>query len=107
VRVVIAIGLVTFGVLGAAFWLVYGPLVVAFVVGSVVLPVGGFLALLAWESHREARVQALLKAEGQLVKAWVVFANEALYGENFVTSACPAQVVFTTDPGLPPKNRST
>jgi hypothetical protein len=97
VRVVVVIALLTFGLVGPAFWLIYGPIVAAVAVGSVVLPVGGFLAILAWESYREARVRALLEVKGQLVKARVVFANEALYGENFGSFAWPAQVVFTMD----------
>jgi len=100
VRVVVVIGLLTFGVLGPAFWLAHGPVVAAVAVGVVVFPVGGLLALLAWGSYREAQVQALLEVKGRLVKAWVVFANEALYGENLVSAAWPAQVVFTTDPGV-------
>jgi hypothetical protein len=100
VRVVVVIGLLTFGVVGPAFWLAHGPVAAAVAVGVVVLPVGGFLALLAWGSYRQAQVRALLEVKGRPVKAWVVFANEALYGENFASAAWPAQVVFTTDPGV-------
>jgi hypothetical protein len=64
---------------------------------TVVAAVVGFFALLAWEKRGEAATQAMLKEKGQVVKAWIVFANDQLYRVNNPRSMLPAQVVFTVD----------
>ena len=44
---------------------------------------------------REKQREARLEEEGQVVKAWIVFANNNLYKRNDKKNFWPAQLVFT------------
>jgi hypothetical protein len=76
-----------------AAWYYIGPTCGILVVSAIV----GFYLLVIWSQHHEAQIRAMLERKGQLVKAWIVFANEQLYRVNNPKSMLPAQVVFTPD----------
>ena len=69
--------------------------------GVAFVLIGALVTSIVRHSRREALKEQKLEREGQVVVAWIVFANNQLYQLNDPDSVLPAQVVFTLVEGVP------